>query len=63
MATKPKRRTKLTALRRRCGWNQEVFWRSLGVSQGAGSRYESGALPIPGTVAILLRDRYKYRGG
>jgi len=64
MATKkPKPRIKLTALRKRCGWNQEVFWKSLGVSQGAGSRYESGALVIPTTVAMLLLERYRYRGG
>ena len=41
-------------LRQRRGLTQEQFWKPLGVTQSAGSRYESGR-GIPGPVRELLR--------
>ena len=53
--TKPKRKNTLDllALRRAGNLSQTAFWGYLGVTQSAGSRYESGRrLPYP--VALLL---------
>jgi transcriptional regulator with XRE-family HTH domain len=41
-------------LRQRRGLTQEQFWKPLGVTQSAGSRYESGR-GIPAPVRELLR--------
>ncbi|WP_332460887.1 helix-turn-helix domain-containing protein [Thauera sinica] len=43
--------------RRRLGMNQVAFWGVLGVTQSAGSRYESGR-NIPKPVQILLHVAY-----
>lgn len=43
----------LAALRTSLGLSQEKFWRKIGVTQSAGSRYERGAaIPLP--VALLI---------
>ena len=43
-----KAKTKVRALRARLRINQDVFWKRVGVSQSAGSRYETGRqLPAP----------------
>jgi transcriptional regulator with XRE-family HTH domain len=41
-------------LRQRRGMTQDQFWKPLGVTQSAGSRYESGR-GIPASVRELLR--------
>ena len=39
--------------RRKCGMNQSVFWGQFGVTQSAGSRYETGR-EMPDAVKILM---------
>lgn len=41
-------------LRRQAGLSQKAFWKPLGVTQSTGCRYESGDLPLPPSVRILL---------
>jgi predicted transcriptional regulator len=45
------------ALRQQLGLTQTQFWRALGVTQSAGSRYENGR-GIPKPVHELVRVRY-----
>lgn len=54
MAKAPKSPLKdLRAYRESLGENQTTFWNRFGVTQSAGSRYESGReMPVP--LAILL---------
>lgn len=47
----------LTALRKQLYMNQKEFWGAIGVTQSAGSRYESGK-NIPAPVQELLRLVY-----
>ena len=43
--------------RNKVGKNQTIFWNSLGVTQSAGSRYESGrGLPKPTAILLTLRE-------
>lgn len=44
-------------VRARLKLNQTEFWRRVGVTQSAGSRYESGR-PIPRPLATLLTIAY-----
>lgn len=37
---------------------QKEFWRSLGVTQGAGSRYEADEVEIPKPVQLLMHAMY-----
>lgn len=54
MAKAPKSPLKdLRAYRESLGENQTTFWSRLGVTQSAGSRYESGR-ETPAPLAILL---------
>lgn len=41
-------------LRYELGKNQTDFWRYLGLTQSAGSRYESESRPIPAPVRKLI---------
>ena len=46
--------------RKRLGLSQQVFWSELGVTQGAGSRYErSSVLPKPVALLLTLRETEK----
>lgn len=45
--------TDLYRLRRKTRLNQHDFWKQVGVTQSAGSRYESGR-PVPEPVLILI---------
>lgn len=45
------------AVRHKLGLNQTEFWSPVGITQSAGSRYESGR-SIPRPVQILLTIRY-----
>jgi hypothetical protein len=45
-------------LRQRLGFNQNDFWSRVGVTQSAGSRYESGALPLPLPIRMLIELVY-----
>lgn len=43
------------AVRAKLGLNQTEFWRPMGVTQSAGSRYESGRnLPLPVQKLLLI---------
>jgi len=54
MAKAPKSPLKdLRAYRESLGENQTTFWNRFGVTQSAGSRYESGR-EMPAPLAILL---------
>lgn len=46
-------------LRKRMGLNQTEFWEKVGVSQSAGSRYETGATAIPRPIVLLLKLTFK----
>jgi hypothetical protein len=48
----------VTAVRLKARLNQSDFWRRVGVSQSAGSRYEMGLMPIPKPVRMLLELAY-----
>lgn len=56
-------RPKLKALRKKSQLNQTEFWKTVGVSQAAGSRYENGLKTIPPSVRIILKMKHGYRGG
>lgn len=45
------------AMRKKLGLNQQTFWGKLGLTQSAGSRYESGRT-IPKPVVQLLTMAY-----
>ena len=45
------------AIRKRLGLGQAAFWSRVGVTQSAGSRYESGR-SIPRPVVILMKLAY-----
>lgn len=45
-------------LRMATGLKQKDFWRSLGVAQSAGSRYESEGMEIPKPVQLLMHAMY-----
>lgn len=49
------------ALRKSLGLNQTQFWTRLGVTQSAGSRYESGRT-LPAPMALLVRLVYGLTG-
>jgi DNA-binding transcriptional regulator YiaG len=44
-------------LRSKCGLNQSKFWSRLGVTQSAGSRYETGRA-VPKPTAVLAHVIY-----
>jgi hypothetical protein len=49
--------TDLRAYRQSREQNQSDFWRPLGLTQSAGSRYEIGrALPTPTALLVVLRE-------
>jgi transcriptional regulator with XRE-family HTH domain len=45
-------------VRRRLGLTQAKFWSRVRVTQGGGSRYESGGRRIPRPVQVLLAIAY-----
>lgn len=45
-------------LRVKLGMNQIDFWRRVGMTQSAGSRYESGSRELPAPVQSLLLIAY-----
>lgn len=47
----------LKRLRQKAGMNQTEFWNRVGVTQSAGSRYESGRA-IPKPVQMLIAIAY-----
>lgn len=49
--------TEIRAFRKKKGMNQLEFWAPLGITQSAGSRYETGR-NIPAPVRILLHLAY-----
>lgn len=49
---------KLLAIRAGTGLNQTDFWARVGVSQSAGSRYESGRNPAVKSLVMLLLIAY-----
>lgn len=53
----PKILSDITAARRIAALNQSAFWTRFGVTQSAGSRYESGRKPsMPLQLLIALYD-------
>ncbi len=48
----------LAALRKSMGLSQHDFWGGLGVTQSAGSRYETGR-NVPAQVLLLVRLMYR----
>ncbi len=56
MAKKPPSIDNPSELRKASGMNQTEFWKRFGVTQSAGSRYESGrSLPRP--LRVLMQAR------
>jgi transcriptional regulator with XRE-family HTH domain len=45
-------------IRKRLRLNQQAFWSAVGVTQSAGSRYESGSTMMPVQIAELIRICY-----
>jgi transcriptional regulator with XRE-family HTH domain len=45
-------------LRQRLGFKQRDFWSRVGVTQSAGSRYETGGLPLPPPIQMLIELAY-----
>jgi len=57
MAKKPKFLADIQKYRKSLGQNQVDFWGRYGITQSAGSRYESGrALPTPSAMLIYLAE-------
>jgi hypothetical protein len=52
-----KRETPLQ-LRQRLGFKQHDFWARVGVTQSAGSRYESSGRPLPTPIQMLIELAY-----
>ena len=48
----------VTALRKRLKMTQREFWKRIGMTQSAGSRYEVGNIAIPKTLRMLITLAY-----
>jgi DNA-binding transcriptional regulator YiaG len=45
-------------MRKRLGLKQDAFWNRLGVTQSAGSRYETQSRALPHTIGMLIELIY-----
>lgn len=50
--------TQIETTRKKRKMTQAQFWNRLGITQSGGSRYESGARPMPKPVQILFTLAY-----
>lgn len=48
----------LKELRKQSGEIQRSFWARVGVTQAGGSRYESGQIPLPKPLRLLVFANY-----